>query len=585
MLYKKLSVMKYIKLNRMLRNKPLEAWCITAFLLVQGLGMKIYAQGMGGNLVDRLKMHVGFLAHDSLEGRQSGSPAERKAAAYLIKHFAMHGLQPAGDSGRWTQSFPILVRQAAAPDAVLKVGRRVLKQSKHFVVLPGSGSGEVVGHSVDAGYGIESDSLNHHDLKDSLLMKDKVWWMRWNAPDGANPHGPYGALSTLERKIALAEKHGATALILYPSKSGEPWPDTVMDRRTRSGRIPVLSLTEAGVDALPAGFAGRSSSSIQLACQVVKEYVRASNVAGLIDNGANRTLVFGAHYDHLGYGEYGSSRHRGEPQIHNGADDNASGTAGLVELAAHFAQGVDKRFNYLFLAFSGEELGLLGSAYFVRHPLIPLDSVVAMLNMDMIGRLQDSSMQLGVHGTGTALEWPALVEAAAGPLRIKSSESGSGSSDHHSFYLNNVPVLHFFTGTHQEYHKPEDDEHLINYPGMAQVLACMVRLVDSLPAHGRLQFRKTSSADASASPRFKVTLGIMPDYFYEGEGVKVDGVTENKPAAKAGVLKGDILLQLGDFPLGDMQAYMKALSYHRKGQTVPLQLLRAGQRMDVQVTF
>jgi hypothetical protein len=360
MLYKKLSVMKYIKLNRMLRNKPLEAWCITAFLLVQGLGMKVYAQGMGGNLVDRLKMHVGFLAHDSLEGRQSGSPAERKAAAYLIKHFAMHGLQPAGDSGRWTQSFPILVRQAAAPDAVLKVGRRVLKQSKHFVVLPGSGSGEVVGHSVDAGYGIESDSLNHHDLKDSLLMKDKVWWMRWNAPDGANPHGPYGALSTLERKIALAEKHGATALILYPSKSGEPWPDTVMDRRTRSGRIPVLSLTEEGVDALPAGFAGRSSSSIQLACQVVKEYVRASNVAGLIDNGANRTLVFGAHYDHLGYGEYGSSRHRGEPQIHNGADDNASGTAGLVELAAHFGRRIGLAGFRLFREASGHSLGFGG---------------------------------------------------------------------------------------------------------------------------------------------------------------------------------------------------------------------------------
>ncbi|MFM7700242.1 MAG: hypothetical protein ACKO7V_05555, partial [Bacteroidota bacterium] len=171
MKYKESNVMKYNKLNRMLWEMALGFGCVMAFLLVQGWGIKACAQGMDGNLVDRLKMHVGFLAHDSLEGRQSGSPAERKAAAYLIKHFAMHGLQAAGDSGRWTQSFPILVRQAAAPDAVLKVGKKVLEQGKHFVVLPGSGSGEVVGHSVDAGYGIESDSLNYHDLKDSLLMK------------------------------------------------------------------------------------------------------------------------------------------------------------------------------------------------------------------------------------------------------------------------------------------------------------------------------------------------------------------------------------------------------------------------------
>ncbi|MBM3936486.1 MAG: M28 family peptidase [Sphingomonadales bacterium] len=560
-------------------------WWFVALVVVQHWGISLHAQVTDSQLGNRLKAHVGFLAHDSLEGRQSGSPAERKAAAYIIQHFAQYNLQPAGDSGRWTQSFKILVRQAAAPGAVLKVGRKVLEQGKHFVVLPGSGSGEAHAIGVDAGYGIESDSLNQHDLKDSLTMKQKVWWMRWHAPDGANPHGPYGALSTLERKIAMAEKYGASALVLFPSRSGEPWPDTVMDRRTRSGKIPVLSLTEEGVALMPSGFAEHRSTQVYLACSVEREYVTASNVAGLIDNGADRTLVFGAHYDHLGYGEYGSSRHRGEPQIHNGADDNASGTAGLIELAAHYTRQSDKRFNYLFLAFSGEELGLLGSAYFVRNPIVKLDSVVAMLNMDMIGRLQDSTMQLGVHGTGTAAEWPTLVESVSAPLRIKSTESGSGSSDHHSFYLQNVPVLHFFTGTHQEYHKPEDDEHLINYPGMVQVLAYMVRVVDGLPGHGRLNFRKTSSTDASASPRFKVTLGIMPDYFYEGEGIKVDGVTENKPASKAGVLQGDILLQLGDFPLGDMQAYMKALSYQSKGTSAKLQLLRAGQKVEIQVTF
>jgi C-terminal processing protease CtpA/Prc len=230
-------------------------------------------------------------------------------------------------------------------------------------------------------------------------------------------------------------------------------------------------------------------------------------------------------------------------------------------------------------------MGLLGSAYFVRHPLVPLDSVVAMFNMDMIGRLQDSTRQLGVHGVGTALEWMPMVDSLAGPLRIKASSAGTGSSDHQSFYLQDVPVLHFFTGTHEDYHKPSDDADRLNYHGMQLVLEYIARLVEALPRHGRLSFRKTQNTENQATPRFRLTLGIMPDYFYEGEGVKVDGVTEGKPAAIAGVLKGDTLLGLGDFGVRDMQTYMTALAAMEAGKSVTLRVRRNGEILELNVRF
>jgi C-terminal processing protease CtpA/Prc len=183
------------------------------------------------------------------------------------------------------------------------------------------------------------------------------------------------------------------------------------------------------------------------------------------------------------------------------------------------------------------------------------------------------------------LEWSALVDSLAGPLRIKSSPAGTGSSDHQSFYLLNVPVLHFFTGTHEDYHKPSDDAHLLNYQGMQLVLEYMIRIVDALPYHGRLTFVKTQNADAQATPRFKLTLGIMPDYFYEGEGVQVDGVTDGKPASLAGVQRGDILLGLGDFPIRDMQSYMQALAGMQQGKPVDLRVRRKGELMELKVRF
>ena len=554
------------------------------FVLVLGGLSWACAQQTNSDMQADLRRHVGFLAHDSLQGRQTGSPSERLAASYLVEQMKSMGLQPAGDSGAWVQSFGITVRQVADTNSTLRVGRRSLRYGEHFVVLPGSSGGSADARCVHAGYGIEADTLGHNDLKDTTALRGKVWWVRWQGPAGSNPHGPWGGHVNLARKLALAERYGAAAVVLYPGSPDEVWPDTAFDRRTRGTSLPVLSLTPAGVAALPVGFM-HQKQRVQVKAGVLATRVVANNVAAYLDNGANRTLVIGAHYDHLGFGEYGGSRHRGEPQVHNGADDNASGTAGLLALAKYWSRHRDPRFNFLFLAFSGEELGLLGSAYFVRNPWLPLDSVVAMFNMDMIGRLLDSTMQLGVHGTGTALEWSAWVDSLAGPLRIKSSPAGTGSSDHQSFYLQNVPVLHFFTGTHEDYHKPSDDVHLLNYPGMQLVLEYIVRIANALPNHGRLTFVKTQPTDQQATPRFRLTLGIMPDYFYEGEGVQVDGVTEGKPASLAGVQRGDILLGLGDFPIRDMQSYMQALAGMQQGKTVDLRLRRKGELVETKVRF
>ncbi|NBW42682.1 MAG: M28 family peptidase, partial [Sphingobacteriia bacterium] len=492
--------------------KNLKVFCkkIRGVVAVVLAGLSLaQAQQSTGDMQAALRSHVGFLAHDSLQGRQTGSPSERLAASYLVEKLNTMGLRPAGDSGSWFQSFGITVRQVADTKSTLRVGRRSLRYGEHFVVLPGSSGGSANARSVNAGYGIEADTLGHNDLKDTAALRGRVWWIRWQGPAGSNPHGPWGGHVNLARKLALAERYGAVAVVLYPGSPDEVWPDTTFDRRTRATTLPVLSLTPAGVAALPLGFMDQNER-VQVKAGVLATRVVANNVAAYLDNGANRTLVLGAHYDHLGYGEYGSSRHRGEPQIHNGADDNASGTAGLLELAKYWSQHRDRRFNFLFLAFSGEELGLLGSAYFVRNPWLPLDSVVAMFNMDMIGRLLDSTKQLGVHGTGTAMEWSALVDSLAGPLRIKSSPAGTGSSDHQSFYLQNVPVLHFFTGTHEDYHKPSDDAHLLNYQGMQFVLEYMIRIVHALPDHGRLTFVKTQNTENQATPRFRLTLGIMP---------------------------------------------------------------------------
>jgi hypothetical protein len=314
----------------------------------------------------------------------------------------------------------------------------------------------------------------------------------------------------------------------------------------------------------------------------------AYNLVGFIDNQAANTIVIGAHFDHLGLGNQGSSLDANpQNKIHNGADDNASGVAGVIELARYFQTNkIKESTNFLFLCFSGEELGLYGSKYFTENPTIDLTKVSYMINMDMIGRMDPQSKNLAVSGTGTSAAWePLLKKLSSEKLLIKTDSAGVGPSDHTSFYLKNIPVLHFFTGSHSDYHKPSDDAEKINYEGEKEILELIIRLVENLDKQPKLAFLATKNKSMGSARAFKVTMGVMPSYTSSEEGLKVDGVTEGKPAQKAGILAGDVILQIGSFTIKDIQGYMEALGKFEKGQVVPVKLKREKEILTLNVTF
>jgi len=314
----------------------------------------------------------------------------------------------------------------------------------------------------------------------------------------------------------------------------------------------------------------------------------AHNIVAYLDNKAAHTIIIGAHYDHLGTGEFGNSLDANAAgKIHNGADDNASGVAGVLELARYYSTNkVKEKNNFLFLCFSGEELGLYGSKYFTENPSINLAQVNYMINMDMIGRLDAQTKTVVVNGTGTSPVWETLLKTLeTESLKTKTDSSGIGPSDHTSFYLKNIPVLHFFTGAHSDYHKPTDDWDKINYSGEAEVLNLIARVIDNLDNEPKLAFLTTKAKPMASRSAFRVTLGVMPSYTADGEGVKVDGVTDGRPGQKGGVQTGDIIIQMGDLVIKDIQDYMGALGKFDKGQTIPVKVKRGEEVVILTVTF
>ncbi len=310
--------------------------------------------------------------------------------------------------------------------------------------------------------------------------------------------------------------------------------------------------------------------------------ITGNNVIGYFDNKAENTIIIGAHYDHLGYGGEGSLFRDTIKAVHNGADDNASGVALLLNLAKKLKDKNTKN-NYLFMAFSGEEMGLLGSNYFVKNPTIDTKKVSYMINMDMVGRMKKDS-SLAVYGTGTSPIFKQVLKAHNNDFKLIQNESGVGPSDHTSFYLADIPVLHFFTGQHSDYHRPSDDIETLNYEGMAKISNYIFDIISDLDDNGKLAFRKTKN-ESDKTPRFRVGLGVVPDYLFDGKGMRIDGVSDDKPAQKAGLKKGDIVIQLGDSLVTDMMSYMRALSTFKKGDKTKVVVQRGEESVEKSISF
>ena len=310
--------------------------------------------------------------------------------------------------------------------------------------------------------------------------------------------------------------------------------------------------------------------------------ITGNNVIGFVDNKVENTIIIGAHYDHLGYGGDGSLYRDSIKAIHNGADDNASGIAILLNLAARL-KDKNTNNNYLFMAFSGEEMGLLGSNYFVKNPTIDTKKVSYMINMDMVGRMKKDST-LAVYGTGTSPIFKQVLKSHNDNFKLVQQESGVGPSDHTSFYLADMPVLHFFTGQHEDYHKPGDDSEKLNYDGMYLISDYIFNIISDLDDNGKLAFRKTKN-ESDSTPRFKVGLGVIPDYLFDGVGMRIDGISEDKPAQKAGLQKGDIVVQLGDSTVTNMMSYMRALSVFDKGSKTKVVVKRGEEKVEKEINF
>lgn len=517
-----------------------------------------------------LQAHVTYLADDKLEGRRAGTNGEKLAREYISAQFEKAGLQPKGEQNTWFQPFEINEGKQVNNTTLFLINGHDLKLNDEFFPLVYSPN-----TSVEAAVSM------------ALPEKDVPWFLDLKEVLEENKDNPHFDLeAALRTKAGKIAGKGATALILFNSSTLKDSLAFNGKDRSETVQIPIIYLT---AKASKAYLKDESATyDIKLKTDIGPKKRTGNNVVGYIDNGAAHTVILGAHYDHLGYGEDGNSMLRtSDKLIHNGADDNASGTAALIELGRLLKESKIKNNNYLFIAFSAEELGLNGSKYYTEHPTIDLTKANYMINMDMVGRLNDSSKTVTVGGYGTSPLWSEIIPAVdtKKQLVLKFDSSGTGPSDHTSFYRKDIPVLFFFTGLHTDYHKPTDDFDKINYNGQLQVIKCIEGIVTAANTKGKLAFAKTREIQTGTSTRFTVSLGIMPDYSFSGTGVRVDGISENRPAQKAGLKAGDVIVQLGDHSTSSVETYMQALSKFKKGDKTKVKYKRGDSTLETDVQF
>lgn len=555
-----------------------------------------------------LKNSLGYLASDSLKGRMTGSAGIRLAADFIAARFKEMGLHPLGESGGYFRYYDFIA--GAEPDSAsfLSVNGKSLVYGRDFTFKGFTGSAHIKeADLVFAGFGVRSDSLNYDDYSGVDVTGKVVVVIRYN-PDGDNPHSVYNANSSFRAKTKLAKEKGAAAILFVNSREEEPEDGlqkleydrggtqtlpaiqvkrSIVDGWLKTAGLPSLTDLESGIQRKKRADS-RPLSGIKISLHSGLHLIKkpAYNVVGYFPGAdeklKNELVVIGAHYDHWGMGG-SSSLYRGtEPQIHNGADDNASGTAGIIELAQSLVgkKNPPKR-SLIVAAFSGEELGLLGSSALVNQFPFPLDQVVAMFNFDMIGRL-DSVNQLIMYGMGTSSEFKKLADSLNKPYRFNLSfkDEGYGPSDHSSFYSKDIPVMFFHTGLHSDYHRPTDDADKINYPGTKKVLDYAAEIVNAVINQPvKPDFIKVKSQSAGRSMAFNVYIGTIPDYAFNGKGLKITGVNPGSPADKAGLKGGDVILQIGNSKIDNIYDYTDALSSLKAGKEEILVYQRDGKEV------
>ena len=515
-----------------------------------------------------LQKHISFLADDKLEGRRTGTNGEKLAYEYISSEFSKAGLIAKGDNNTYLQAFEVNEGKEVNKPTHLIIDGNDLQLDKDyfpFVFSPNK--------SLEAATAIalpERGTLHFWDLNE-VLEENKN-----------NPH--FDIQDALKTKVSSATKKGATGLIVYNTSTINDDFKFETKAKTETTAIPVVYVQKGIANKF---FKDETvTHDIKIKIDIGNKVRTGHNVIGYIDNGAVNTIIIGAHYDHLGFGEDHNSLFTGTtPAIHNGADDNASGTSAMIEVSKLIKAANLKKYNYLFIAFSGEELGLYGSKYFTEHSTINLSTANYMINLDMVGRLNDSTRGLNIGGYGTSPTWGEMLNAKDNYFAIKFDSSGTGPSDHTSFYRKDIPVLFFFTGVHSDYHKPSDDADKINYTGQLKVVNYIYDIVVATNKKEKLSFTKTREAATSAKSSFKVTLGIMPDYTFSGSGVRVDGVSDGKIAQKVGIQTGDVVEQLGDIKFTDVQGYMGALGKFKKGEASKVKVKRGDKELWFDIIF
>jgi len=586
---------------------------ISLFVLI--ISVASYAQTISNPEItsEEIKEHISFLASDKLKGRDSGTEEIKAAAIYISDEFKNCGLEPIFN-GNFLQEFPYIKTIELTDKNTLSFNSQeeevTPKLNEDYITVPFSGNAEVSAKLVFAGFGISAPDLEYDDYA-GIDVKDKIVIVLRNTPEPNVPHSEFDAQSPLRKKASVARDKGAAAIIFVnPYDKNKTTDDLVefsYDRGGQIGDFAAVSVKRSFIEQLfqsegmnlkevhdkiietkkSSSFEIKHSSA-KISTEVEEVEAVSWNVGGFLEGTdpelKNEWIIIGAHFDHLGMGGEGSLYRGDEPQIHNGADDNASGTTGVLELAEKFASQKDKlKRSIAFFTFSGEELGLLGSNYLVNNLPFPAEDAITMINMDMIGRLKDSS--LIVYGTGTSSNWKDLLnkENKYG-FKLTFNDEGFGPSDHSSFYGAKIPVLFFFTGTHEDYHKPSDDTERINIAGEKNILDYVYEIamdIDNTPERpDYLLVEKKQTGQMFAR---KVYVGTVPDFASNVDGYKISGVSEGSPAQLAGLQGGDIIISFGGKKISNIYDFTYALGDFVPGDEVDVIVKRGAEEITYKI--